>query len=59
VGAAPLTPPLDRLVREFNALAEADAAAPAGRRVGIALLVASRPWEFSVVNALKRRKPPL
>jgi hypothetical protein len=28
---------------------------PTGRRVSVALLAACRPWEFSVVNALKRR----
>ena len=49
---------LERLVAEFNELAEIDAAAPAGRRVGMAVLVACRPWQFSVVNALKRRKAP-
>jgi AraC-like DNA-binding protein len=47
---------LERLVAEFNELAEVEAAVPAGRRIGIALLAACRPWEFSVVNALKRRR---
>jgi hypothetical protein len=47
---------LERLARDFNEFAEADAAAPSGRRLGVALLAACRPWEFSVVNALKRRK---
>lgn len=56
--AAVLRRRLERLVAEFNELAELDAAAPAGRRVGMAMLVACRPWEFSVVNALKRRKAP-
>lgn len=55
--AAVLKRRLERVVAEFNELAELDAAAPAGRRSGTALLVACRPWEFSVVNALKRRKP--
>lgn len=54
--AALLKQRLDRLVREFNALAEADTAAPGSQRLGVALLAACRPWEFSVVNALKRRK---
>lgn len=54
--AAMLKQRLDRLLREFHALAEADAAAPGSRRVGVGLLAACRPWEFSVVNALKRRK---
>lgn len=56
--AAVLKRRLERLVAECNELAELDAAAPAGRRAGMALLVACRPWEFSVVNALKRRKSP-
>lgn len=47
---------LERLLAEFNELAEIDAAVPAGRRIGVALLAACRPWEFSVVNALKRRR---
>lgn len=47
---------LERLARDFNEFAETDSAAPGARRLGIALLVACRPWEFSVVNALKRRK---
>jgi len=44
------------LVAEFNACAEADSALPATRRVPVALLAGCRPWEFSAVNALKRRK---
>jgi hypothetical protein len=47
---------LERLVAEFNEFAEVDSAVPSGRRVGVALLAACRPWEFSVVNALKRRR---
>ena len=47
---------LERLARDFNEFAEADASAPSGRRLGVALLAACRPWEFSAVNALKRRK---
>jgi hypothetical protein len=47
---------LERVVAEFTELADLDAATPAGRRTGVALLVACRPWQFSVVNALKRRK---
>jgi transcriptional regulator with XRE-family HTH domain len=52
--AAILKRRLERLIGEFNELAEADVAS-GGRRVGMALLAACRPWEFSVVNALKRR----
>jgi len=54
--AALLKGKLERLVAEFNECAEADSALPSGRRIGVALLVACRPWEFSVVNAFKRRK---
>jgi hypothetical protein len=43
-------------LHEFKECAEADSALPSGRRVAVALLAACRPWEFSVVNALKRRK---
>jgi AraC-like DNA-binding protein len=56
--AALLKRRLERLVREFNDAAAVDASLPSGRRVGIALLAACRPWEFSVVNALKRRQAP-
>jgi transcriptional regulator with XRE-family HTH domain len=54
--AAVLKRRVERVVAECNDLAELDASAPADRRIGVALLVACRPWEFSVVNALKRRK---
>jgi len=54
--AAVLKRRLERLVAEFNEFAEADSSVPSGRRVGVALLAACRPWEFSVVNALKRRR---
>jgi hypothetical protein len=47
---------LERLVRDFNEFAEVDSSVPSGRRLGVALLAACRPWEFSVVNALKRRR---
>ena len=53
--AALLKRRLERVVLEFNELAEVDCAAAGGKRVGVALLAACRPWEFSVVNALKRR----
>lgn len=54
--AATLKSKLERLVAEFKELADADSALPSGRRVAFALLAGCRPWEFSVVNALKRRK---
>ena len=47
---------LDELVAEFNERAEADSALPPERRVAVALLAACRPWEFSAVQALKRRR---
>jgi transcriptional regulator with XRE-family HTH domain len=54
--AATLRSKLERLVAEFKELADADSALPSSRRVAFALLAGCRPWEFSVVNALKRRK---
>jgi len=56
--AALLRRRLERLVMDFNELAEVDASLPSGRRIGVAVLAACRPWEFSVVNALKRRSAP-
>ena len=54
--AATLKKKLERLLAEFGEMAEADSSLPSERRVPVALLVACRPWEFSVVNALKRRR---
>jgi transcriptional regulator with XRE-family HTH domain len=53
--AAVLKRRLERVVLDFNELAEVDSSVPSGKRVGVALLAACRPWEFSIVNALKRR----
>jgi transcriptional regulator with XRE-family HTH domain len=53
--AAVLKRRLERLVAEFNDLAELDTTTGSPRGVGVALLVACRPWQFSLVNALKRR----
>jgi len=47
---------LERLVAEFNEAADADSALPSARRVAVALLTACRPWQFSAVSTLKRRK---
>lgn len=47
---------LERLIAELNELAEIDATLPLARRTGVGLLVACRPWTFSVVNALKQRR---
>jgi hypothetical protein len=54
--AATLKRKLAELVAQFNECAEADSSLPASRRVAMALLAGCRPWEFSAVNALKRRK---
>ena len=54
--AAILKERLEKLAVEFNQLADADASLPPERRVGVALLAACRPWRFSVLNTLKRRK---
>jgi len=53
--AALLKQRLERVVKDFYELADVDSSLPTGKRVGVALLAACRPWEFSVVNALKRR----
>lgn len=47
---------LERLAAEVNELAEIDSALAAPQRVGLGVLVACRPWEFSAINALKRRR---
>ncbi len=54
--AAVLRRRLERVVAEFNQFAETDGSVPTRRRVGVALLAACRPWEFSVLNALKPRR---
>ena len=54
--AAALKAKLERLLAEFNECAEADSALPPERRVSVALLAACRPWEFSAISALKRRR---
>jgi len=54
--AAVLRRRLERLAEEFAELAEVDSTLPARRREGIGLLLGCRPWEFSVVNALKKRR---
>jgi transcriptional regulator with XRE-family HTH domain len=53
--AAVLKRRLERVVMDFNELAEVDSSVPSGKRISIALVAACRPWEFSVLNALKRR----
>ena len=53
--AAALRHRLERMASEFNELAEVDSTLPARKREGVGLLIACRPWAFSVVNALKKR----
>jgi transcriptional regulator with XRE-family HTH domain len=57
--AAALRRRLERLLAEFGELAEVDSTLPPRRREGVGLLVACRPWAFSVVNALKKRAQAL
>lgn len=57
--AAMLRRRLERVAAEFNELAEVDSTLPARRREGVGLLIACRPWAFSVVNALKKRPQAL
>ncbi len=53
--AAVLKRRLERVVLDFNELAEVDSSVPSGKRLGIAMVAACRPWEFSALSALKRR----
>ncbi len=46
---------IERLAAEFNELAEIDAALPPRERRSVAVMLAIRPWVFSLVSALKRR----
>lgn len=46
---------IERLAAEFNELAEIDAALPPRERQSVAVMLAIRPWVFSLVSALKRR----
>lgn len=47
---------LEKLVAEFNETAEVDADLPGRRRQSLGLLVACRPWQFSAMIALKKRR---
>jgi transcriptional regulator with XRE-family HTH domain len=47
---------LERIAAEFNELAELDAGLPARKRAGFGLLLGCRPWQFSAMIALRRRK---
>ena len=53
--AAVLRRRLERLVAEFGELAEVDSSLPPRRREGRRVLRRLPPWDFSAVNALKKR----
>lgn len=44
---------LERVAAEINELVEADAAAPAKRRIALGVLLATRPWSISIVDTLR------
>lgn len=50
---------IDDLTRQFNELAEMDAALPIEGRYSCGLVVGFRPWVFSMIADLRRRKPAL
>ena len=47
---------LTRLAQEVAELAEIDASLPSTGRQGVALLLAARPWVFSMISQLKRKQ---
>ncbi len=47
---------LQRLEREFREMAEIDAALPAARRRSAGMMLAMRPWVFSLADSLRRRR---
>src|SRR5258706_5930340 len=44
---------LERVAAEINELVEADAAAPAKKRIALGVLLAARPWTISIVDTLR------
>ena len=44
---------LERVAAEINELVEADASAPAKKRVSLGVLLAARPWTISIVDTLR------
>ena len=46
---------LDRVAEEFSELSRADAALPLTHRHGCSAVLAIRPWEFSMFQALRRK----
>lgn len=47
---------IDRLAREFDELSRRDAVLPISERRGCGAVFAIRPWEFSMISALRRKK---
>ena len=47
---------LERLVADFNELAEVDASLPGDRRRGVGVVLAMRPWAFSLMQSLKAER---
>ncbi|QQP95361.1 helix-turn-helix domain-containing protein [Lysobacter enzymogenes] len=56
--AATLRRKLEKLVAEFKEAAELDVDLPPERRRSVGMLVASRPWVFSLVDSLRESAPP-
>ena len=50
---------LERLAAEINQLVEADACAPANKRVALGVLLACRPWSISIVHTLRQESEAL
>ncbi len=48
---------LERVAAEIQDLVEMDAAAPTRKRVTLGVLLACRPWDISIVHALRAGKP--
>ena len=48
---------IDRLFRQFNDLAEMDAALPLKGRYSAGLFIEFRPWVFSMLADLRKQKP--
>lgn len=46
---------LERIAVEFNELAEIDSSLAISKRESVGLVLAIRPWVFSIVSALKRK----
>lgn len=58
VSLAQLRRRLERLAMEFGELAEVDAGLPVASRRSVGLVLAVRPWAFSLIQALKADRQP-